>query len=333
MRNPPFANRSFETFYAQVLEQVQWVEEVGLDSVWLPEHHFVDDGFTPSPLLILSAIAARTTRIHLGTNLMVPAFHNPIRLAEDAATLSIVSNGRFDIGLGLGYLKADFEAFGQRVRNRVSLMEDTVEVLRRTMRGQSLAFESKRFHLPDATIAPAPIRAPRILMGGHQKPALERVARIADGFLSGNNDNQLVYLQALADAGKAPADGYICALQRSIVAEDPEAVWAEIGDCALYAVNRYVGWGAFPGVTAFKSRDELAGPTWPQYNLMDGPTAIDFLTRLLTERPQIRDVHYHGFMPGESIESSSARLEYFARNVVPRVRENLRAHRAGAPAA
>jgi alkanesulfonate monooxygenase SsuD/methylene tetrahydromethanopterin reductase-like flavin-dependent oxidoreductase (luciferase family) len=330
MRNPRFTNRSFEDYYAQVLEQVRWAEAQGVDAVWVPEHHFVDDGYTPSPLLVLTAIAAQTTRMRLGTAVMIPAFNDPIRLAEDAATLSIISNGRFDLGLGLGYRQVDFEAFGQRLKNRVSLLEETVEVVRRAMAGQSLAFDAKRYHLPDETISPVPQHPPRILLGAHKKVAIERVARIGDGFLSGTSvnsdtdaDDHEVYLRALADLGKDPADAYICAVQFSIIAEDPEAAWAkEIGDCALYKANMYASWGAFPGISRFESRDDLLARGL--YVLSDGPTAARDLTRAVLRRPQIRAVQTQPLMAGESFESSSARLEYYIREVIQPVRESLR---------
>lgn len=331
MRNPAFAGRSFEDFYAQVLGQVRWAEEQGIDAVWVPEHHFVEDGYVPSPFVVLSAIAAQTTRLRLGTGVIVPAFHNPIRLAEDAATLSIISNGRFDLGMALGYHKGDFEAFGHRIENRVSLLEETVEVIRRAMSGQSVAFDAKRFHLPDVTISPIPERPPRILLGAHKKVAIERVARIGDGFLSGTSansdsdgDDHEVYLRALADLGKNPDDAYISAGQWEIIAEDPEAAWVnEIGDCALYKMNMYLSWGAFPTMTGrFESRDELLDRGF--FTLSDGPTAATKLTRVLANRPQIRSVQSQPLIAGESFESSYARLEYYIREVVQPVRENLR---------
>ena len=73
-------------------------------------------------------MAAMTTRMRLGTSLVVPAFHNPIRLAEDVATLPTLSNGRSDLGLGLGYLKRESQAYGQRLEKRVGLLKGTVEV-------------------------------------------------------------------------------------------------------------------------------------------------------------------------------------------------------------
>src|SRR3546814_4701497 len=83
-RNPASAGRSFETFYREVLDQIVQAEQAGLESVWLTEHHFCEDGYTPSPLVLLAAIAERTSTMHLGTNLIVSPLPDPIRLAEGA---------------------------------------------------------------------------------------------------------------------------------------------------------------------------------------------------------------------------------------------------------
>ena len=97
-RNPEPWQIDFEQFYAERLDQIERAETMGFDSVWLTEHHFCDDGYTPSPLVIHAAIAARTQRMRLGTNLMLLPIADPVRMAEDAATLSLISGGRFDLG-------------------------------------------------------------------------------------------------------------------------------------------------------------------------------------------------------------------------------------------
>ena len=89
-RNPEPWQIDFEQFYSERLDQVARAETMGFDSVWLTEHHFCDDGYTPSPLVIHAAIAARTERMRLGTNLMLLPLADPVRMAEDAATLSLI---------------------------------------------------------------------------------------------------------------------------------------------------------------------------------------------------------------------------------------------------
>jgi alkanesulfonate monooxygenase SsuD/methylene tetrahydromethanopterin reductase-like flavin-dependent oxidoreductase (luciferase family) len=141
-RNPQ-ENRSFETLYRESLDQIVWAETLGFGSVWLTEHHFCDDGYTPSPLVIAAAIGERTQRLRIGTNLMLLPLADPIRLAEDAATLSILTSGRFDLGVGLGYRELEFDYFGRKLVNRPSLMEEGIDILRQAWSGNRTCCETR----------------------------------------------------------------------------------------------------------------------------------------------------------------------------------------------
>jgi alkanesulfonate monooxygenase SsuD/methylene tetrahydromethanopterin reductase-like flavin-dependent oxidoreductase (luciferase family) len=323
-RNPPGAGRSFEDFYGAVVEQVAWAEELGLDSAWLTEHHFCDDGYTPSPLVLLAGLATRTSQMRLGTNLMLPALHNPVRLAEDAATVAILSRGRLDLGVAVGYRELEFEAFGRRVAQRPSLLEESVALIRRAWAGESIAFEGRRFRFPDVRVTPVPEHPPQILIGGLTEPAIERAARIGDGFLSTQNDHQRIYLDALERLGRDPAQGAIYAGQWAIIAPDPERTWAQIGTHALYQLNEYISWGAFgppDQVPRFEDPGQIVAAG--AYALMDASQAVEQLSALLLQTPQLRDVHFWAQLPGEPVDSGSERIEYLARHVAPQVRERL----------
>ena len=115
-RNPRQWRQPFEAFYAERLGQISAAEDMGFTSCWLTEHHFCDDGYTPSPLVLASAIGARTRQMQLGTNLMLLPLHDPVRVAEDAATLSLVTGGRFDLGVGIGYRQLEFDQFISQIR-------------------------------------------------------------------------------------------------------------------------------------------------------------------------------------------------------------------------
>jgi alkanesulfonate monooxygenase SsuD/methylene tetrahydromethanopterin reductase-like flavin-dependent oxidoreductase (luciferase family) len=129
-RNPSQWHRPFSRLYREVLDQIAWAEGLGLGSAWLTEHHFVEDGYSPSPFVLAAAIGERTSAMRIGTNLIVAPLHNPVRLAEDAATVSLLTGGRFDLGLGQGYWAPEFAAFGRSVRNRPSLLEESVALIR-----------------------------------------------------------------------------------------------------------------------------------------------------------------------------------------------------------
>ncbi len=325
-RNPPQWHRPFSTLYREVLDQIAWAERLGLGSAWLTEHHFVEDGYTPSPFVLAAAIGERTSALRIGTNLIVAPLHNPVRLAEDAATVSLLTGGRFDLGLGQGYWEPEFAAFGRSVRNRPSLLEESVAVIRQAWSGRKEAFEGKRFQLPAVRVTPQPEQLPRLLIGAMAEPAIERAARIGDGFLSTQNAHQPMYLAALEKASKPAASGRICAGQWAVIAEDPEREWARIGQHALYQLNNYIAWGAFgpPGeVPEFTDPDQIVAAG--AYQLWDPATAIDELAALLRERPQITDVHFWAQLPGEPVDSGSARIELLATKVMPAVRQKLAA--------
>ena len=331
-RNPAQWQRPFESFYRETLDQIAWAEELGYRSVWLTEHHFVEDGYTPSPLVIAGSIAARTREMRMSTSLMLLPLHDPIRLAEDSITLSILSEGRFDLGVGLGYRQLEFDTFGRKLSHRPSLMEEGCEVVRRAFQGESLEIDGKRFSYPDVRVYPVAATPPKLLIGAMSGPAIERAARLADGFLSTQNAHQPEYLEALEKLGKDPAQASIHAGQWVIIDEDPEATWARIGDHAVYQLNEYIGWGAFgppDQVPQFPDRDAIVAGGG--FQLWDGPTAVKELVALVRERPQIKDLYFWAQLPGEPVESGSRRMEYFMREVAPNVVAELRA--SSAPAA
>lgn len=208
-RNPQPWRMPFEAFYAERLTQIAAAEKMGFESVWLTEHHFCDDGYTPSPLVICANVAARTETLRLGTNLMLLPIADPVRVAEDAATLSLLSGGRFDLGVGLGYREVEFEQFQRKISHRPSLAEEGIEIIRRAWRGEAVNFTGKRFKVGDLRITPAPEQAPKILLGGMAPPAIDRVARVADGFLCTGGLGLDIYCEALERHGKPLSAGNV----------------------------------------------------------------------------------------------------------------------------
>jgi alkanesulfonate monooxygenase SsuD/methylene tetrahydromethanopterin reductase-like flavin-dependent oxidoreductase (luciferase family) len=323
-RNPPPSALSFEALYRANLDQIAWAESLGFDSVWLTEHHFVDDGYTPSPLVIAAAIGQRTQRMRIGTNLMLLPLADPVRLAEDAAALAILTDGRFDLGVGLGYRQLEFDYFGRKLAHRPSLMEEGVAILRQAWSGEPVRIHGKRFTIDGLRVSPRPSRSPRIFMGGMAEPAIARAARIGDGFLSTGGIGHDVYVKALAGAGKPSDAGAICAGHWAIVAPDPEREAAKLAGPVLYQTNTYIEWGAFgPPDQVPRFSDARAAIREGLYELWDAEQAVAGLVAMLRAYPQIIDVHFWAQFPGEPIESGSARMEYLARHVLPRVRAEL----------
>jgi alkanesulfonate monooxygenase SsuD/methylene tetrahydromethanopterin reductase-like flavin-dependent oxidoreductase (luciferase family) len=177
--------RSDEELYAQALDLAEQAERVGLDSVWVSEHHFVDDAYLPSALPMCAAIAARTHRVVVGTALLLAPLIEPLRLAEDAAVVDVISRGRLVLGLGLGWRAEEFDALGVPLRERASRLEDAVEVVRQAWSGQ-LVRGSRRRPYPNVAVTPAPaqVGGPPVWIGALSESAIRRAGRIGDGFMA-----------------------------------------------------------------------------------------------------------------------------------------------------
>ncbi len=319
-RNPARWRQPFEAFYADRLEQIARAEALGFRSCWLTEHHFCEDGYTPSPLVLAASIAARTDRMRIGTNLMLLPLHDPVRVAEDAATLSLVSGGRFDLGVGIGYRQLEFDHFQRKLSHRPSLVEEGIEILRRCWSGEPVNFSGKRYNVGDLRVTPPPQTAPKIYLGGMVEPAIQRAARVADGFLSTGGIGLDIYNEALTQQGKSLEDGDIILGCWAIIAEDPEAEAAKIGDHVLYQINEYIKWGAFgPPESTPLFEDAATAIENGLYELWDADTAVRELSGLLATYPNIRDIHFWAQFPGEPVASGESRLRYIAEKVLPRL--------------
>src|SRR5262249_42474082 len=116
-RNPPAWKRPYDQLYGEILEQIAWAEQHGFADISLSQHHLIRDGYSPSLLPIAAAIAARTKKIRIGTSVMLLPFHNPVRLAEDGATVDVISGGRFELGVGRATRSRNSPALPSPVRS------------------------------------------------------------------------------------------------------------------------------------------------------------------------------------------------------------------------
>jgi alkanesulfonate monooxygenase SsuD/methylene tetrahydromethanopterin reductase-like flavin-dependent oxidoreductase (luciferase family) len=181
----PGDERTDEDLYAHALDLAVLAERSGLDSVWVSEHHFVDDGYLPSLLPMCAAIAVRTERIEIGTALLLAPLYEPLRLAEDAAVVDLVSRGRLVLGLGLGWRAEEFDALGVPLRERVARLEGTIATLRQAWSGK-LVVGSAEIAYPDVPVTPRPRRpgGPPLWIGALTEPAVRRAGRLGDGFMA-----------------------------------------------------------------------------------------------------------------------------------------------------
>jgi len=157
-RNPQPWRRPVGEVYRNLFDLCVQAEELGFDHIWTSEHHFLDDGWSPSQLPILAAIAAHTKRIRIGTFVILLPFHNPIRVAEDAATVDIISGGRFDLGVGPGSDPNDYRVFGVPMNQRRPRMHEGLQIIRKCFDEEEFSFAGKYWNFERVRMTPKAVQ-------------------------------------------------------------------------------------------------------------------------------------------------------------------------------
>jgi alkanesulfonate monooxygenase SsuD/methylene tetrahydromethanopterin reductase-like flavin-dependent oxidoreductase (luciferase family) len=142
------------------IEQMVWTEELGFDSIWLTEHHFIEYGLSVSPAILATAAAMRTQRVRIGLAAAILPFHDPIRLAEELAMADILSGGRLDVGVGRGNRPVEFEGYRIPQIESRERFEETLAIMVRAWTQERFSFEGQHFTIPDVRVIPKPIQRP-----------------------------------------------------------------------------------------------------------------------------------------------------------------------------
>jgi probable F420-dependent oxidoreductase len=244
---PDGSGRTFQQEYSDYLDLARGIEDAGLDAAWVSEHHFAGDGYLPSLLPMLAAFAAVTTRIELGTGVVLAPFHDPIRLAEDFAVVDQISGGRVVCGLGIGWRDEEFRAFGIDVSSRVRRTTEMVEILRQAWSDDRVDFKGRHYSYEGVAVTPKPARVPPILLGGFVDDAIKRAGRIADGYISSRAEVGRVrdaFAMASEERAAAGKDGppMVGILQNAFVTENPDEDWPMIRSGIGHQLGVYAGW-------------------------------------------------------------------------------------------
>lgn len=325
-RNPPQWRKDWAQFYDELLDEIVYAEELGYDHIWITEHHFIDDGYTPSVLPIAAAIARLTSRIRIGTWVLLLPLHNAIRVAEDAATVDILSHGRFDLGVGLGYRIEEFDGFGVSRRHRASIMDESLEIITRTMAGESVTLDGRHYQVKDVQVTPPPIQQPFPLwVGARSEAAAQRAARFrANLMIVADRPVYDAWASALREQGDDPSDFEVLLSSGGFVSDDPEALWEELKPHQRYLRDTYGKWyndasdlgEQDPLGQLLNQTDEDLRARFVAGTPDDVATAIE---RTLDWIPADH-VITSPVPPGASRELARRSIELFAHEVMPRFR-------------
>jgi alkanesulfonate monooxygenase SsuD/methylene tetrahydromethanopterin reductase-like flavin-dependent oxidoreductase (luciferase family) len=248
-RNPAIAGTTMADRYAAALDMAEWADRLGCLTIAVSEHHGSPDGYLPSPVPMLAAMAARTTEVRFTIAALIAPFHDPLRLAEDLIVLDILSRGRVDLVVAGGYVHEEFALFDVPMQERGRRVTETVRVLRAAFSGQPFEYQDRTVQLTPTPFRPG---GPSISLGGSSRVAAERAARIADGFIPSVPEVWPFYRDEVQRLGRPdPGPSPVGTNQTVALAEDADRGWEQMAPYFLHETNAYGIWQA---------QDDVASP-------------------------------------------------------------------------
>lgn len=198
LRNPPVAGTTVADRYEAALDQIVWGEQHGFRAVTLSEHHGTEDAYLPSPLVFAAAVAARTERIEIRVAALIAPFHDPLRIAEDAAVVDQLSRGRLQLVVANGYVPSEFAMFDRDLSERVPAVVEMIETLKAAWTAEPFQHRGRTVR-----VTPGPYRSPRppIFLGGASAGAARRAARISDAFFPTDATHWDAFRREVIDRG------------------------------------------------------------------------------------------------------------------------------------
>ena len=233
-QRPPDSAPTHSQLYAELLDQARLIEAAGLDSMWLSEHRFAEDGYMPAVLPLAAALLARTERITVATDRLAVSLHDRVRLAEDAIALDLLSNGRFVLGLSLCYRDEEFRGFGVDRSTDEQNLEGVASFLRDAFSGGEAI-----------TPLPSSPHGPRLMIAADGERGAERAARLADMMMVDPTEPWAVVNEAVErfDLARGDREGVLVLFTYGGLSEtSPHAAWKEVEDGFRYMRHNYDRW-------------------------------------------------------------------------------------------
>lgn len=241
-QRPPGSAAAHMQLYREMLDQAELIERAGLDSMWVSEHHFAEDGYMPAVLPMVAALLARTKRITVATDRLAASLHDPIRLAEDTIALDLLSGGRFILGLSLCYRAEEFAGFGVDPSRDAQRLESMVPVLRGAFAGRAVSVDGRHVLV---TPGPSTPSGPKVMIAADGNDGAARAARLADLLMVDPTEPRHAVDEAVAKFDRERGDeegGLVLFTYGALSERGPEAAWAEVADGFRYMRHNYDRW-------------------------------------------------------------------------------------------
>jgi alkanesulfonate monooxygenase SsuD/methylene tetrahydromethanopterin reductase-like flavin-dependent oxidoreductase (luciferase family) len=281
MRAPDFGGSTTD-LYKAAIEMAAWAETRGCLAAVISEHHSSPDGYLPSPMVLASAMAARTETMFISLAAALLAFYDPIRLAEDMNVLDIISNGRVSYVLGLGYRPEEFEMYGIDWKQRGRIAEEKLQLLLKAKTGEAFEHEGRRIHVTPPPLTPG---GPAVMWGGGSIAAAKRAGRYGLGFMAQSDKPGMLeaYEASCREHGFEPGMTQLPPKDTAttmFVADDVDKAWDDIGEYILHDVKMYGDWNPGDETTASISHaqtvDELRA-TSPAHKIYSTDEAVEMV--------------------------------------------------------
>lgn len=305
-------------------------DQLGFDAFSVGEHHFCFASGNSAPLAMLANLAAKTERIRLGTTVICAPFHNPLTLAENVAAVDIASNGRFELGIGVGSQWEEFQTFGVDPKERFGRTWEVIDIVERCLHGEDPDFDwqGKYFSFPGVRWIMPPVqkRIP-IFWGGFGPQGVRRAAERGYHLIA--PDVTGVYQAVMAEHGRDPKDHLIGFANPLSIAPTREAAFEAVAEPCMWVCNQYALRKDLDGVqppdSARVTMDDMrrAWDTGAQVGFANpaGGTVEDAIARLLPivrgEHGLITNLVLEFRQPGVATENAHRSMRLFAEEVMP----------------
>ena len=311
------------------LEQTRALRDEGYDAVWVGQHYrtYPEQFFQTTPLL--ARLAAEAGEMTIGTNLLLLPLHNPVDVAEQYATMDVVANGRFVLGVGLGYRQEEYDVFGVERRTRTRRFEEALALLKRLWTEDHVTFDGRFYQVKDVSIRPRPLQRPRppIWIGAAADPAVRRAALLGDAWISTSvttfsaiKEQITLYRRARAEAGLPPAADYAHSIE-AYVAENRQRAFDESAPYIAAKYRSYYAWGMGQNVPG-ESGAELSIDDLVRDRFVIG-TPDDAIRECRKRRDELGFTHLivRFNFPGMSQANVVKSIRLFGREVNPALKE------------